>query len=67
MAFSMTCAEFDDVFRRVHAAGIEYGDSFHSVGNMRGPGAEGGARGPGKALYLFDPSKHLIEIRHYET
>jgi extradiol dioxygenase family protein len=46
--------------------GIEYGDSFHAVGNMKGPGDEDGARGPGKALYCFDPSKHLIEIRHYE-
>jgi len=67
LAFSMTRAEFDDVFRRVREAGIEYGDSFHTVGNMRGPGVEGGARGPGKALYFFDPSKHLIEIRHYEV
>jgi hypothetical protein len=42
---------------------------------MRGPGDEtretikaigGGARGPAKNLYFFDPSKHLIEIRHYE-
>ena len=26
-----------------------------------------GSRGPGKAVYFFDPSKNLIEIRHYET
>ena len=63
----MTRAEFDAVFRRVREAGIAYGDSFHGVGNMCGPGDEGGARGPGKALYFFDPSKHLIEIRYYET
>jgi catechol 2,3-dioxygenase-like lactoylglutathione lyase family enzyme len=41
LAFAMTRAEFDDVFRR--------------------------ARGPGKALYLFDPNEHLIEIRYYES
>jgi len=22
--------------------------------------------GAGKAVYFFDPSKHLIEVRHYE-
>jgi len=66
LAFSMTLAEFDATFARIREAGIEYGDSFHAVGNMRGPGEEGGAEGMGKALYFFDPSKHLIEIRHYE-
>ena len=65
LAFAMTRDEFDEVFGRIVDAGIEYGDSFHSVGNMRGPGDEPGARGPGKALYLFDPNKHLIEIRYY--
>ncbi len=65
-AFAMSRAEFDDVFRRVRDAGLEYGDSSQSVGNMRGPGDEAGARGPGKALYFFDPNRHLIEIRHYE-
>src|SRR5579871_167507 len=43
LAFSMTRAEFDAIFARIRAAGIEYGDSFHTVGNMRGPGEEGGA------------------------
>ena len=66
LAFAMPRSEFDDVFRRIRENGIEYGDSFHTVGNMRGPGDEPGARGAGKALYFFDPSKHLIEIRHYE-
>jgi catechol 2,3-dioxygenase-like lactoylglutathione lyase family enzyme len=67
LAFAMSRAEFDEVFRRVREAGVAYGDSFQTVGNMRGPGDEDGARGPGKALYFFDPSQHLIEIRHYET
>ncbi|HVN85219.1 MAG TPA: VOC family protein [Candidatus Binatia bacterium] len=67
LAFAMSRAEFDEIFRRVVDAGLAYGDSFHTVGNMRGPGDEAGARGPGKAVYLFDPSKHLIEIRHYDA
>jgi catechol 2,3-dioxygenase-like lactoylglutathione lyase family enzyme len=66
LAFAMAKDEFDQVFSRVQDAGIPYGDTFHEVGNMRGPGDEPGARGPGKAVYFFDPSRHLIEIRHYE-
>lgn len=75
LAFAMSRTEFDEVFRRVRDAKIDYGDDFDTVGNMRGPGDEttasikvigGGARGPGKNLYFFDPSRHLLEIRHYE-
>lgn len=66
LAFAMPRVEFEDVFRRIREGGIEFGDSFHSVGNKNGPGEEDGARGPGASLYLFDPNKHLIEIRYYE-
>jgi hypothetical protein len=62
----MTRAEFDAAFARLRENGIEYGDSFHAVGNHEGPGDEAGARGVGKTLYFFDPNKHLLEIRHYE-
>jgi catechol 2,3-dioxygenase-like lactoylglutathione lyase family enzyme len=55
----------DAAFDRVKAAGIPYGDSFHAVGNMQGPGDEEGSRGAGRAVYFFDPNRHLIEIRHY--
>ena len=65
LAFAMEPREFDATFARVREAGIPYGDSFESVGNMKGPGEEAGARGMGKAVYFFDPSKHLIEIRSY--
>ena len=66
LAFALPRAEFDAVFDRVKAAGIPYGDSFHAVGNMQGPGEEDGARGTGKSVYFFDPNQHLIEIRHYD-
>lgn len=65
LAFALPRADFDAAFARVRDAGIAFGDSFHDAGNGRGPGDEDGARGPGKAVYVFDPSKHLIELRHY--
>jgi catechol 2,3-dioxygenase-like lactoylglutathione lyase family enzyme len=65
LAFAMMQDDFAAAFARVRSAGIEYGDSYHDVGNMRGPGEETGARGPGQAVYFFDPSRHLIEIRSY--
>ena len=67
LAFALPRPEFEAVFERVKAAGIPYGDSFHAVGNMQGPGEEDGSRGMGQAVYFFDPNQHLIEIRHYET
>jgi catechol 2,3-dioxygenase-like lactoylglutathione lyase family enzyme len=67
LAFAMSRTELELVFQRIRETGMEFGDSFHSVGNQRGPGEEAGARGPGKALYFFDPDRHLVEIRHYEA
>jgi catechol 2,3-dioxygenase-like lactoylglutathione lyase family enzyme len=66
LAFSMSRAEFDQAFQNVRHRAIEYGDSFDTVGNMRGPGVSDGAKGPWKAVYLFDPNRHLIEIAYYE-
>lgn len=65
LAFALPQPEFEATFERVKASGIPYGDSFHAVGNMRGPGEEPGSRGAGKAVYFFDPNQHLMEIRHY--
>lgn len=64
-AFSLEPQEFDAAFERLQADGIAYGDSFHDVGNMKGPGTETGARGPGRTVYFFDPNHHLLEIRSY--
>lgn len=66
LAFAMKKPEFDAAFARIREAGLEFGDSFHSVGNGEGPGEEVGARGPGPTLYVHDPNRHLIEIRHYD-
>ncbi|HEY8216630.1 MAG TPA: VOC family protein [Acidimicrobiia bacterium] len=66
LAFAMSAPEFATVFARVRERGIEYGDSFHDVGNMRGPGEEPGARGLAPSLYFDDPSRNLVEIRHYD-
>ncbi len=65
-AFALSRREFDMVFERIVASGMDYGDAFDSVGSKRGPGVETGARGPAPTLYFFDPSHHLIEIRTYD-
>ncbi len=62
LAFALSADEFDAAFARIKAAGVAYGDSFHAVGNMQGPGNEFGARGLAPALYVFDPDQHLIEL-----
>jgi catechol 2,3-dioxygenase-like lactoylglutathione lyase family enzyme len=64
-AFSVTKAEFDQIFSRIKAAGIAYGPTFDAVGSNTGPGEECGARGAAPTLYFNDPNKHLLEIRAY--
>lgn len=66
LAFALSKEEFDAVLARIRAAGLRYGDSFHTVGQQAGPGRENGARGAAPTLYFFDPSEHLLEIRYYE-
>ncbi|MDX1733935.1 MAG: VOC family protein [Halioglobus sp.] len=65
-AFAVSAAEFDEIYRRVREAGLDYGPGFDSVGENSGPGTEVGARGEAPALYFTDPNRHLIEIRTYE-
>jgi catechol 2,3-dioxygenase-like lactoylglutathione lyase family enzyme len=66
LAFALEPEAFRLTFTRIRERGIPFGDSFHRVGTNVGPGSERGARGPGPTVYLFDPDKHLIEIRTYE-
>ena len=63
LAFALDAASFDAVFARLRAEGVPYGDSFHDVGNLKGPGVEAGARGDEPSLYFNDPNQHLLEIR----
>jgi catechol 2,3-dioxygenase-like lactoylglutathione lyase family enzyme len=63
LAFALSESEFAAVFARIKEAGIPFGDSYHQVGNMEGPGEEFGAHGMAPSLYLFDPDQHLVELR----
>ena len=65
-AFAMDAATFDATFARLREKSIPFGDSYHVVGNGKGPGLELGAKGMGEAVYFFDPNKHLLEIRTYD-
>jgi catechol 2,3-dioxygenase-like lactoylglutathione lyase family enzyme len=67
LAFAFDGPAFAVAFARIRDLGIEYGDSFHDVGNMQGPGVEAGARGDGPSVYVLDPSRHLVEIRTYDA
>jgi catechol 2,3-dioxygenase-like lactoylglutathione lyase family enzyme len=67
LAFAMPKPEFTAAFERIVSARVAYGDRFDAVGSQRGPADETGARGMGKTIYLLDPDKHLIELRHYDA
>jgi catechol 2,3-dioxygenase-like lactoylglutathione lyase family enzyme len=66
LAFAMSRDEFDAALARIRYAGIPYGDAFDTVGENSGPGDETGSRGIGKAVYFYDPDRHLLEFRYYE-
>ena len=64
-AFAVSSSDFEAIFSRIRAAGIDHGPSFDSVGTNTGPGGDTGARGMATALYFNDPNRHLLEIRCY--
>jgi catechol 2,3-dioxygenase-like lactoylglutathione lyase family enzyme len=66
LAFALSRKEFDKIVALVKTGSVPHGSSYDNVGSNTGPGVETGSRGPAPTLYMFDPSKNLIEIRTYE-
>ena len=64
-AFAMDTEKFGEVFDRIRASGMPYGDNSAEPANMKGPGTAPGAKGQGKSVYFKDPSENLLEIRSY--
>lgn len=63
LAFNLAAGRFDAVFADIRARALDYGDRFDDTRNKKGPTPQPGATGDVPAVYLLDPSKHLIELR----
>jgi catechol 2,3-dioxygenase-like lactoylglutathione lyase family enzyme len=63
LAFNLEARRFDEVFGEIRARKLAYGDRFDQTSNLQGPTPQAGATGDVPAIYLLDPSKHLIELR----
>jgi catechol 2,3-dioxygenase-like lactoylglutathione lyase family enzyme len=64
-AFHLTREKFDEVFARIKASGVPYGDNYAEPANMKGPGISPGAQGRGKSIDFEDPSDNLLQIITY--
>ena len=63
LAFNLGARRFDTVFGEIRARKLAYGDQFDQTSNSKGPTPQAGATGDVPAIYLLDPSNHLIELR----
>ena len=63
LAFSFPSARFDAVLSQIKTRGADYGDRFDQAANGHGPSPQRGATGDEDAIYITDPSRHLIEVR----
>jgi catechol 2,3-dioxygenase-like lactoylglutathione lyase family enzyme len=63
LAFNLESTQFEQVFGAIRAKRLDYGDQFDQTSNGKGPTPQAGATGDLPAIYLLDPSKHLIELR----
>lgn len=66
LAFNLAARRFDAVFADIRARRLDYGDRFDETTNGKGPTPQPGATGDIPAVYLLDPSKHLIELRRVD-
>lgn len=63
LAFSFGDHRFDALFGKIKEGDVSYGDRFDQANNQAGPTPQQGAEGERPGIYLFDPSRHLIELR----
>jgi len=63
LAFNLDADRFDRVFAEIRMRKLPYGDQFDRTSNFKGPTPQPGATGDVPAVYLLDPSEHLIELR----
>ncbi|TGG92377.1 hypothetical protein E4656_12935 [Natronospirillum operosum] len=64
LAFALERPDFAKVWHQLRLYDIAFGNAPHDR-NGGTPGRWPGARGYADALYLDDPSGHIIELRHY--
>jgi len=67
-AFSTNRKKFDQIFAKLKASGIPYGDDWKTPDNMKGPSRKTraiGAKGKGESVYFKDPTGNLLQILTY--
>ena len=65
LAFQLTRAEFDKVYRFLCDSGMAFGGGPFDR-SRHGPGQTFGAQGMAESVYFDDPDGHNIEVRCYE-
>ena len=67
-AFSTNRKTFNQIFAKLKASGLPYGDNWTTPDNMKGPSRKRrapGAKGKGETVYFKDPNDNLLQIITY--